>query len=58
MGLTAQGRCRSAGMSLEETAKMIKGLEHFYYEKRLKELRLLSLEKGRLRNNIRAHSSA
>lgn len=44
-------------MSPEKAAKLIRGLEHFNYEDRLRDLRLLSREKSSLQGDLGAHSS-
>ncbi|TRZ10214.1 hypothetical protein HGM15179_016893 [Zosterops borbonicus] len=46
----------AAGVSPEETIKMIRLTEHFFYEERLRELELFTLEKKRVQNDVIAAS--
>jgi len=49
---TAQEGCGAAGVSPEESMKMLRGVEYLTYEDRLRRLDLLSLEKRRLRLDL------
>ncbi|TRZ11865.1 hypothetical protein HGM15179_015242 [Zosterops borbonicus] len=47
-----QERQGAVGASPEEASKMIKGMDHIFLEKRLREVRMFSLEKKRFMDDL------
>lgn len=50
--LEAQERCRHVRMVPEESAQVIRGLEHLSHEDRLREFKLFSMKRTQLLGNL------